>query len=147
LATSLINGIIEQATMKRILPLILIISLFGMAVLGSVLMIMDQNHPGGCIASEDEGTDCPTAIAAFTFHHIDALQSILMSLVSPIPSMFLVLSLLVVIAFVFSLFSKNLAQPKLNILQKSVRDVEISFFHGQQKIFSWLSLFELSPAI
>lgn len=118
-----------------------------MATLGSALMVMEQNHPGVCIASEVEGTDCPTSIAAFTFHHINALQSILTSLVAPISSLLLVLSILVAVVFVISLIPNNLAQPKLNLLQRRIRDLEINSLYGKQKIFSWLSLFELSPAI
>ena len=133
--------------MKRILPLILIISLFGMAFLGSALMVMDQNHSGSCIASEAIGTDCPTSIAAFTFHHVDALRSIMTSLIAPLSNSLIALSLLLVVFALVFIFSKDLYQPNFNFPQRRVQDLEISSSYGKQKIFSWLSLFELSPAI
>ncbi|MFH0804002.1 MAG: hypothetical protein V1896_00140 [Candidatus Zambryskibacteria bacterium] len=131
--------------MNRIIPLILIISLFTAAFFGAALMVMEPNHNGGCIASEVEDIDCPTSIAAFTFHHISAFQAILASMVAPLSNLALLSLLLLALVLLF-VFSKNLIRLNLNLLRPRVRDMEVNSSYGKQKIFSWLSLLEHSPS-
>ncbi|OGF65342.1 hypothetical protein A2Z53_02410 [Candidatus Giovannonibacteria bacterium RIFCSPHIGHO2_02_42_15] len=129
--------------MRYLFPLILIAGLLGVTFLGSVLFDMQANHSGGCIAPLIGGAECPKNLAEFAVHHVLALQKLKNTFVAPLSSWLAVF----LFAFVFAfLFYKNLIYQRIEFLLEYFRRWKIYFFHSQQKIISWFSLFELSPA-
>ena len=132
--------------MKRLIPLLLIISFLGIAIWGSMLFDMGPNHTGGCIAYAVDGTACPTNTAGFATHHITALQTFARALAPLVPNwLVLLMSLFLVSVFLF-IFYKTLLYPKPALLLQRLRNLALKSSYSQTKIISWLSLFEISPA-
>ena len=133
--------------MKYLLTLILLISFVGIAIFGFTLFAhgMDSSD-SNCITSPIDGTVCPTSIAAMTLHHISSLQTLLTSVTPSISNWLLLLAFILLISVSVFLLYKNLLFPKLELLRKRLRDLETNLSYSQQKIISWLSLFENSPA-
>jgi uncharacterized membrane protein YhaH (DUF805 family) len=133
--------------MKYLLTLILLISFVGIAIFGFTLFDhgMD-NSDGNCITSPMDRTACPTSIVAMTLHHISSLQALTTSIVSSISNWLLLLAFILLVSVSAFLLYKNLLFPKLELLQKRLRDLEVNFSYSKQKIISWLSLLENSPA-
>jgi hypothetical protein len=135
--------------MKRILSLLLIIGFVGIGVFGFALFdhaVMDGSS-NGCVASAIDGTACPTSIMDMTLHHISALQTLTTTVVPPISSLLLLLASLLLISVSILLFYKDRLLPKLELLPQRLRDLTLDSLFSHQKITSWLSLFELSPAL
>ncbi len=133
--------------MKYFLTFILIVSFVGIGVFGFALFdhaIMDGSN-SGCVASAIDGTACPTSIMEMTLHHVSVLQTLTTTLPSSSNWLLLFSSLLLVSVSIF-LFYKNLLLPKLEFLPQRLRDLASNFSYSKQKIISWLSLFENSPA-
>ncbi len=122
-------------------------SFVGIGIFGSVLFDMGVNHSGGCITSTINGTACPTNIADSATHHISAIQMLTTTVVPSSSNWLLLLASLLLISVSLFLFYKNLLFPKLKFLPQYLRDLTLHSFYSQQKITSWLSLFELSPAL
>ncbi len=133
--------------MKHLLIFILLISFVGIAIFGFTLFAhgMDSSDKN-CITSPIDGTECPTSITAMTLHHISSLQNLLTSVAPSISNWLLLLSFILLISVSVFLLFKNLLFPKLELLRKRLRDLEVSLSYSKQKITSWLSLFENSPA-
>ncbi len=124
-------------------------SFVGIGILGVVFFdhaMMDGSN-NGCVASAIDGAVCPTSIMGMTLHHISALQTLTTTAVSPISSLLLLLASLLLISVSVFLFYKNLLLPKLEVLSQRLRDLTLDSLYSQRKITSWLSLFELSPAL
>ncbi len=134
--------------MKYLASLFLIISILGVAVFG--LTMFDHTMHGqnnNCIGSAIDGTACPTSLVAMTLHHISALQTLTTTTVpSNYTILLLLASLILASASIFLLF-KNLLLPKLVVLPQRLQDLFLRSHYSRQKIVSWLSLFELSPAL
>ena len=134
--------------MKYLATLLLIMSFVGIGVFGFTLVdhAMMNGSNSDCVASAIDGTECPTNIMAMTSHHVSAIQTL--TTTSPASSSWLLLlaSLLLVSASIF-LFYKDLLLPKLESLPQRLRDLTLHSLYSKQRITSWLSLFELSPAL
>lgn len=136
----------RKSSMKYLAPL-LIIGFLGIGVFGITLSDMSLGHQGGCIASAIDGTECPTNIAQFATHHIEAIQSFTTTIIPPIGSWLLLLASLLLIGAMLTFLYKDLLYPKLELHRPRLRETELNLFHSRQKIISWLALFELSPAL
>jgi len=135
--------------MKYLVTLLLTISFVGIGIFGFALFdhaMMDGSN-SGCVASSIDGTECPTSIMAMTLHHVSALQALTTTVVPPIGSWLLLLASLLLISVSIFLFYKNLLLPRLESLPQRLRDLTLHSLYSRQKIVSWLSLFELSPAL
>jgi len=134
--------------MKSILTLILIISFVGIVVFGFTLFSHGMSEStSGCITSPIDGTPCPTNIVAMTLQHISALQTLTTSVMPSFSSWILLLAFILLVSFSISTFYKSLFYPKLEFSHQRLRDLASNSFYSKQKITSWLSLFELSPAL
>lgn len=143
-------------SMKHLLTLILLISFVGIAVFGFTLfthgMDSSENTHGvassdnNCVTSPIDGTVCPKSIVAMTLHHISSLQTLTTSVVPSISNWLLLLAFILLILVSVFLLYKNLLFPKLELLPKRLRDLEVNLSYSKQKIISWLSLFENSPS-
>lgn len=134
--------------MKYLATLLLIVSFAGIGVFGFMLVdhaMMDGSN-SGCVASAIDGTECPTNIMAMTSHHVSAIQTLTTTLPASSNWLLLLASLLLVSASIF-LFYKDLLLPKLESLPQRLRDLTLHSLYSKQRITSWLSLFELSPAL
>lgn len=133
--------------MKYFVSLLLIMSFVGIGIFGFALFDMGSNHLStGCVAPAIDGTVCPTSIVGMTLHHISALQTLTTTAVSSGSNWLLLLATLLLISVSIFLFYKNLLFPKLKFLREHLRDLILLALSSKQKIISWLSLFELSPA-
>lgn len=133
--------------MKYLITTIMIISLFGVTVFGPTLFTHDMSSSdNNCITSPIDGTPCPTNIVAMTLQHISAIQTLTTSVIPSISSWFSLLASLLLISVSIFLFYKNLLLPKLGLLPQRLRDLRLHSLYSKQKITSWLSLFENSPA-
>lgn len=136
----------RKSSMKYLAPL-LIISFIGIGVFGFAFSDMSMGHQGGCIASAIDGTECPTNIAQFATHHVEAIQSLTTTIIPPIGSWLLLLASLLLIGATLAFLYENLLYPKLEFHRSRLRETELNLSHSKQKIISWLALFELSPAL
>ncbi len=132
--------------MKYLLALILVVSFVGIAVFGFSIFGRGVMHGPNCITSPIDGTPCPTNIATMTLQHISSLQALMMSVVPQISNLFSLLVFAFLISVSIFLLHKNLLYPKLEFLHQRLRDLASNFSYSKQKIISWLSLFENSPA-
>lgn len=134
--------------MKYLATLLLIMSFVGIGVFGFTLVdhVMMDGSNSGCVASAVDGTECPTNIMAMTPHHVSAIQTLTTTLPAS-SSWLLLLASLILVSFSIFLFYKNLLLPKLESLPQSLRELTLHSLYSKQKIVSWLSLFELSPAL
>ena len=134
--------------MKYLATFLLIMSFVGIGIFGSTLFdhAMMDGSDSGCVASALDGTACPTSIMAMTLHHISALQTLTTTLPSSSNWLLLLVSLLLISVSIF-IFYKNLLLPKLEFLPQRLRDLTLHSLYSKQRITSWLSLFELSPAL
>ena len=134
--------------MKYLATLLLITSFAGIGILGFTLVghtIMDDSN-NGCVVSAIDGTECPTDIMAMTSHHVSAIQTLTTTLPASSNWLLLLASLLLVSVSIF-LFYKDFLLPKLEFLPQRLRDLTLHSLYSKQRIISWLSLFELSPAL
>ncbi len=133
--------------MKYLLTTILLISFAGIAIFGFTLFAhgMDSSD-NNCITSPMDGTACPTSITAMTLHHISSLQTLITSVTPLISNWLLLLAFILLVSVSVFLLYKNLLFPKLGLLRERLRDLEANLSYSKQKIISWLSLFENSPA-
>ncbi len=133
--------------MKYLASLLLITSFVGVAILGLVLFDMGPNHSGtGCVVSAIDKTTCPTSIMGMTLRHISILQTLTATVVLSGSNWLLLLATLLLISVSILLLYTNLLFPKLKFLRERLRDLILRSLFSKQKILSWLSLFELSPA-
>ncbi|OYV26300.1 MAG: hypothetical protein B7W98_03215 [Parcubacteria group bacterium 20-58-5] len=134
--------------MKYLATFLLIMSFVGIGIFGSTLFdhAMMDGSDSGCVASALDGTACPTSIMAMTLHHVSALQALTTTLPSSSNWLLLLASLLLISVSIF-IFYKNLLLPKLEFLPQRLRDLTLHSLYSKQRITSWLSLFELSPAL
>lgn len=134
--------------MKYLAILFLIISLGGIAILGVAMFDHDMNSSnGGCVASTIDGTACPTSITGMALHHVSALQTFTKAIVPSASNWLLLLASLLFLSASVFLFHKNSPHPKLGFLPQCLRELSLNSSYSQRKIVSWLSLFELSPAL
>jgi len=134
--------------MKYLATLLLIVSFVGIGIFGFALFdhaMMDGSN-SGCVASAIDGTECPTNIMAMASHHVSAIQTLTTTLPASSNWLLLLASLLLVSVSIF-LFYKDLLLPKLEFLPQRLRDLTLHSLYSKQRITSWLSLFELSPAL
>ena len=134
--------------MKYLATLLLIMSFVGIGVFGFTLVdhAMMNGSNSDCVASAIDRTECPTNIMAMTSHHVSAIQTLTTTLPASSSWLLLLASLLLVSASIF-LFYKDLLLPKLESLPQRLRDLTLHSLCSKQRITSWLSLFELSPAL
>lgn len=126
--------------MKRVIPVVLIVSFVGIVVLGFTLFGHEKSHPNvNCVATQIDGSPCPTSLISFVIHHASALQIFSTTLVSPL------LLLLATIALVFWP-SQKLLSPNPKFLYRKSIDFSSVLHKARQKFISWLSLLELSPS-
>lgn len=130
--------------MKYFAPILLILSFVGIAIFGFAIFnhVMHSTN-SGCVASTIDWATCPTTLTAMTFHHISALQAFLQILLPSTASILLPILLFSVITCFF--LRKIIFSPQLTFLFRRYRISETRLH--QQKITSWLALFELSPAL
>jgi hypothetical protein len=108
--------------------------------------VMVDGSKSGCIVSAIDGATCPTSIMGMTLHHVSALQSLTTTLPSSSGRILLLVSLFLVSASLF-LFNRTLLLPPSGLLpRRRVQDLTLHWLYRRQKIASWLSLFEYSPA-
>ena len=134
--------------MKYLATLLLIVSFVGIGIFGFALFdhaMMDGSN-SGCVASAIDGTECPTNIMAMASHHVSAIQTLTTTLPASSNWLLLLASLLLVSVSIF-LFYKDFLLPKLEFLPQRLRDLTLHSLYSKQRIISWLSLFELSPAL
>lgn len=132
--------------MKYLITLILIVSFVGIAIFGFTFFAHGMEGSDNCITSPIDGTACPTSIASMTLHHISALQTLLTSVTPSISNLLLLLAFILLTSVSIFLSHKNLLFPKLELLRKRLRDLEVNLSYSKQKIIFWLSLLENSPA-
>jgi len=133
--------------MKYLATLLLIMGFAGIGIFGFALVDHNMQSPNNdCVASAIDGTECPTNIMAMTSHHISAVQALTTTLPASSNWLLLLASLLLISVSIF-LFYKNLLLPKLEFLPQRLRDLTLHSLYSKQRITSWLSLFELSPAL
>lgn len=135
--------------MKYLASLLLIMSFVGIAIFGFSIFdhsMMDGSN-AGCVASAIDGTACPTSIMDMILHHVSALQTFTTTVVPPISSWLLLLTSLLLVAVSILLFYKDSLLPNPELLPQRLRDLTLNSLYNQQKITSWLSLFELSPSL
>lgn len=133
--------------MKHLITLVLIISFVGIAIFGfAVFSHGMSDSSSGCVTSPIDGTPCPTNIVAMTLQHISALQILTTSVTPSISNWLSLLAFIFLISVSIILFYKNLLFPKLEFSRERLRDLTSNFSYSKQKIISWLSLFENSPA-
>lgn len=134
--------------MKYFASILLIMSFAGIGIFGSALLDhgMMSSSNTGCGFSAIDGTPCPTNIMDMTLHHISALQTLTMTIVPSISGWLSLFASLLLISVSIFLLYKNLLLPKLGLLPQRLRDLRLHSLYSQQKITSWLSLFEDSPA-
>lgn len=133
--------------MKYLITSILVISFVGIAIFGFAIFSHGMSDSSsGCVTSPIDGTPCPTNIVAMTLQHVSALQTLTTSLTPSISGFILLLAFMLLVSFAISIFYKNLLFPKLELLHQRLRDLVFNSFFSKQKIISWLSLFENSPA-
>lgn len=133
--------------MKYLATLLLIMGFAGIGIFGFALVDHNMQSPNNdCVASAIDGTECPTNIMAMTSHHISAIQTLTTTLPASSNWLLLLASLLLISVSIF-LFNKNLLLPKLEFLPQRLRDLTLHSLYSKQKVVSWLSLFELSPAL
>lgn len=133
--------------MKYLATLLLIMSFAGIGIFGFTFVDHNMQSPNNdCVASAIDGTECPTNIMAMTSHHISAVQALTTTLPASSNWLLLLASLLLISVSIF-LFYKNLLLPKLESLPQRLRDLTLHSLYSKQRITSWLSLFELSPAL
>ena len=134
--------------MKYLATLLLIVSFVGIGIFGFALFdhaMMDGSN-SGCVASAIDGTECPTNIMAMASHHVSAIQTLTTTLPASSNWLLLLASLLLVSVSIF-LFYKDLLFPKLESLPQRLRELTLHSLYSRKRIISWLSLFELSPAL
>ena len=131
--------------MKYLVVLLLIISFAGMGIFGFALFDMGPENGGNCLASAIDGTECSANIIDSAGHHISAVKTFTETIVPSSDGLLLLLAFLFLI-FIFS-FHKNLLYPKLEFFPQHLRNLIFNSFYSKQKIISWLSLLELSPAL
>ncbi len=132
--------------MKYFASLLLIVSFIGISVFGFVIFDMGPGHTGGCVASAVDGTECPTNLIGFALHHISAVQTLTTAIPQNSNWLLLLASLFFISVSIF-LFYKNLLFPKLKFLPQRLQNLALHSLYSKQRIISWLSLFELSPAL
>lgn len=133
--------------MKYLITLILVVSFVGIATFGFTAFSHGMNgSDDNCVTSPIDGTICPTSIVAMILHHISSLQTLITSITPSISNWLSLLAFILLISVSVFLLYKNLLFPKLELLRERLRDLATNFFHSKQKIISWLSLFENSPA-
>jgi|SRR3989344_5277244 len=135
--------------MKYLAALLLIVSFAGTGIFGLTLLDhgMMGASSGDCVASSIDGTVCPTSIVGMTLHHISALQTLMATIVPASNWLLLLASLLLLIAALLLLsFCRNVLHEKLEPLRERLRDFAFAALYSRQKVTSWLSLFENSPA-
>lgn len=135
--------------MKYVATLIFI-SFFGLAVFSiPALNHRMDSSMDSCIGSQVDNTPCPTNLVAAATHHISAYQAIFNSFIPSTNSSVAFLALLLfALAFIFW-SAKDLlcSNSQLKFLHQRLKDFELVVHKSRQKFISWLSLFELSPAI
>ena len=133
--------------MKYLITLILIVSFVGIAIFGFAVFDHGMSSSdNNCVSSPIDGTVCPTNIVAMTLQHISALQTLTMSATPQISNLLFLLAFISLIFISIILFYKNLLYPKLELSHQRLQDLASDFSYSKQKIISWLSLFENSPA-
>ncbi len=132
--------------MKYLATLFLVVSLGGVGVFGSAVLDMGPSHSGGCIASAVDGGICPTSIVDMTLHHISVIQA-LTTTVLPVSSLIFLIAFLLLASISILLFHKKLLYPKFKLLVRRIRELALDSLYTRQTVTSWLSLFELSPAL
>jgi len=135
--------------MKNTLSLLLIVSFVVIGIFGFTLFehgMMDASN-NGCGVSTINEAICPTGLRGMTIHHVSALQILTTTVVSPIFSLLLFLASVLITSVSIFLFYKKILFSKLKLLPQHLRDLTIDSLLGQRKFTSWLSLFELSPAL
>jgi len=125
----------------------LVLTLFLTTVFSSLVMMSnmsDKHMDGGCPFSVPGQSACPQNIDDMVVSHISAYNSFLnVTFSSGLTS--LILSLLLVVYVVFSIFIYSLLFSPPKIFYFSYSNLFGSFHN--RKITSWLSLFENSPSL
>ncbi len=132
--------------MKKLLSLLIIISVLVIGVFGFTSMNHGANHVTGCIASAVDNTPCPENIAAMSVHHIQAF----ISFFGVVPSVPLILLLALLFAVFLSagfFYIKHRDSILASRLLWRVRFDPERQLSRSRKITRWLSLFENSPSL
>jgi hypothetical protein len=137
--------LVRNSPMKRFLPIILILSFFGMAAFGVPMLDMEPGHSGGCVASAVDGKPCPLAIADFAKHHFYALQGFMVTAAVPNQAPLLLLAVLLLFSAGLFLVFRQLLLFDVRLPVERVRNLELDSLQGRRALISWLSLFEHSP--
>ncbi len=126
--------------MERVTRWALIAGFVGLLGFSASLFFMDSDHGAGCAATAIDGKTCVTNLPT---HHISVWQSITNIPLTDIYQSALLAAAVLAAAFL-ALFSA-LVQP-LILARQRYRELDLVSRSRRQRIASWLSLFELSPA-
>jgi len=130
--------------MRYLTSSLLIISFIGIAVFGFAIFDHSMHNPSSdCVASVIDGVVCPTNILNMALHHISVLQTFSQALIPSTVSILLFSLLLMVISFF--ILRKDLFYPQPVFSFHRYRNQTRP--RHQQKITSWLALFEHSPSL
>lgn len=134
--------------MKYLLTTVLIVSFVGVGLLGFAVFDHDMNSSHNpCVGFSLDTTVCPTSIVGMVLHHISTLQLLTTTILPPSSNWLLLLASLFLISALVFLFCKNFLLPKPESLRERLRDLVLRSLQSKQRIISWLSLLELSPAL
>ncbi len=132
--------------MKKLLSLLIIISVLVIGVFGFTSMNHGANHSVGCIASAVDNTPCPENIAAMSVHHIQAFISFF-SVIPSIPFIFLLVLFLAVFLSAGFLYIKYRDLLLTNLAFWRIRHDPERQLARPREIIRWLSLLENSPSM
>lgn len=131
--------------MRKILSLLIIISVLAIGIFGFTTMNHGASHTVRCIASAVDNTLCPDNTTVMSVRHIQAFVAFF-SVIPSIPFVFLSTLLFVVFLSIRFLFTKQSNFLVNQVLWQTQYNPEHQLAHPQ-KITRWLSLFENSPSL
>ncbi len=131
---------------KKLLSLLIIISVLVIGVFGFTMINHGAGHVAGCIASAVDNTPCPENIVAMLTHHIQAFVSFF-SVIPSIPFIFLLTLFFALFLSAGFLYIKHRDLILSNLVFWRVRLDPERQLSRPRKITRWLSLLENSPSL
>lgn len=134
--------------MNQKMAYLLIISVFGVAVLGFYAMNMgEHSHHAGCIASVVNGIDCPVPsnTPEFLSFHLGAFKSFSTAVLITGLSVLFALTLTYFAVLGFSTLFYDFLDSKIQLTLRFKRFLDSLFYFSLRKKIRWLILHENSP--
>lgn len=126
----------------RILPILIILSLFSVGVFGFLgLGMMDHGGRSICPISLMSGGLCPSAgnTLAVASHHVSGLQYFTQSIIGIGGSLLVLFALLAFVLLFFSKLSQEASAQQYFLYEAYHKSIESHFIPGR-KFLSWLAL-------